>query len=496
MEEEKGSVKRWTRRGENRRLRLSLSCMTFQHVHLIGIGGIQMSAVAKLLHRSGVSVTGSDVAKSPQTEELRNVGIPVSIGHDVANLPPITELVIYTSAVPELNVERAEARRRNLPQYTNFAFLGEWFQGREVVLVTGTHGKSTTTAMLGLLCERAGLDPTVIVGSKVPQFPDGNVRFGQSDLVLIEGDEYERHFLSFHPRGVVINNIELDHTDVFANVADILEAFRSLLGQIPDGGWVVANADDPQVSTLIGQERTRLASRHIHVVTFGCASHADVQMKDLMPTVEGWQFSLRDEQHIVTRLRLTIPGKMNVMNATAACVAARRLKAPYDALRETLAGFRGIWRRFEKVAERDGMTVISDYAHHPTAVVATIEAAKQAYPGRRIVVCFQPHHRHRTRHFFLDFIQAFDKADAVILVEIYDVAGREQVEDRDISSHDLCDALTRHDADRGCTRLREYAGTVVEARHGVQRIMRAGDVILIMGAGDIYTIAADLLSTV
>ena len=297
--------------------------------------------MAKLLHRSGVSVTGSDVAKSPQTEELRNVGIPVSIGHDVANLPPITELVIYTSAVPELNVERAEARRRNLPQYTNFAFLGEWFQGREVVLVTGTHGKSTTTAMLGLLCERAGLDPTVIVGSKVPQFPDGNVRFGQSDLVLIEGDEYERHFLSFHPRGVVINNIELDHTDVFANVADILEAFRSLLGQIPDGGWVVANADDPQVSTLIGQERTRLASRHIHVVTFGCASHADVQMKDLMPTVEGWQFSLRDEQHIVTRLRLTIPGKMNVMNATAACVAARRLKAPYDALRETLAGLEG-----------------------------------------------------------------------------------------------------------------------------------------------------------
>ena len=188
--------------------------MTFQHVHMIGIGGIQMSAVAKLLHRSGIRVTGSDVVTSPLIDELRNAGVTIILGHASTNIPAETELVIYTSAIPELNVERAEARRRNIPQYTNFAFLAEWFSERKIVLVTGTHGKSTTTAMLGLTAEKGGLDPTVVVGSKVPQFPDGNIRFGQSDFVIIEGDEYERHFLHFHPMGVMINNIEWDHTDV------------------------------------------------------------------------------------------------------------------------------------------------------------------------------------------------------------------------------------------------------------------------------------------
>ena len=468
--------------------------MTFQHVHMIGIGGIQMSAVAKLLHRSGIHVTGSDVATSPQIDELRNAGVTIILGHASTNIPAETELVIYTSAIPELNVERAEARRRSLPQYTNFAFLAEWFGERKMILVTGTHGKSTTTAMLGLMAEKGALDPTVVVGSKVPQFPDGNIRFGQSDFVIIEGDEYERHFLHFHPMGVVINNIEWDHTDVFAHVSDLVEAFRQLLTQVQDRGWVIVNADDRHVSTLIGQERSRLEGRGIRIVTFGCASHADIQLVDFVSQNDGQQFSLRDETGIATRMRMTVPGKMNAMNATAASVMGRSLGIPFETAKVALLAFRGIWRRFEKISDQNGIVVISDYAHHPTAVAATLEATKSFYPGRRLVVCFQPHHHHRTRHLFLEFVPCFDKADILILTEIYDVVGREQAEDRTISSRDLQDAIIRHDADRACVRQVDYAPHPEEARVLLKRLSKSGDVLLVMGAGDIYTIAPKIFS--
>lgn len=470
------------------------SAMTFQHVHMIGVGGIQMSAVAKLLHRAGISVSGSDTAVSPQTEELKKLGISVAIGHDASHVSPNTDLVIYTSAIPELNVERAEARRRNIPQQTNFAFLGEWLAERRVILVTGTHGKSTTTAMLGLICEHAGLDPMVIVGSKVPQFPDGNIRFGHSDLVIVEGDEYERHFLQFHPVGVIINNLEWDHTDIFPELSDLVGAFRELLSQVQDHGLIVANADDPHVSTLIGQERTRLEARGVKIVTFGCASHADVQITDQTVQAEGQQYALRDESGLSTRMRLSVPGKMNVMNAAAATVMARGLKGTFESAKESLASFRGIWRRFEKISDQNGIVIVSDYAHHPTAVAATLEAAKSFYPGRRLVVCFQPHQRNRTRHLFLDFVSSFDRADLLIFCEIYDVAGREKLEDQDISSRDLQDAVIRHDADRSCIRQVDFASNPEESRLLLKRLCKTGDVVLVMGAGDIYKIAPQLFS--
>lgn len=467
---------------------------TFQHVHLIGIGGIQMSAVAKLLRREGIQVSGSDQAASPLTAALEKLGIVVKIGHAAEHVPKEAQYIIYSSAVPEMNPERAEARKRNLPQVTNFAFLAEWFGGKRILLVTGTHGKSTTTAMLGLLCEEGGLDPTVVVGSKVPQFPDGNIRFGQSNLVIIEGDEYERHFLEFQPAGILINNIEWDHTDVFPQVNDLIDAFRTLLHQMQDGGYVIANADDPRVSTLIGQERGGLEARGVKIVTFGCASHADVHIMDQVCRAESQQFALRDEKDFVSRYTVTVPGKMNVMNATAALVTARSQHVSFDVARPALAAFKGIWRRFEKVSEHQGIVVISDYAHHPTAVAATIEAARMFYPGKRIVVCFQPHHRTRTRHLFLDFVPAFDRADLLILTEIYDVAGREHDQDQAISSRDLQDAIIRHDADRSSVRQVEYVPTPEEARVLLKRVCKTGDVVLVMGAGDVYTIAPTLFS--
>jgi len=464
-----------------------------KHVHLVGIGGINMSAVAKLLKRAGVGVSGSDGKESELTDELEAMGIAVAIGQRKENVPADCDLVVYSSAVPITNPERMEASRRNLRQVTNFRFLGEWFADRRVLLVTGTHGKSTTTAMAGLLLEACHQDPTVIVGSRVPSYPLGNIRFGEGELVLIEGDEYAKHFLEFTPYAIIINNIELDHTDIFPDEAAIVDTFRELLTHVQDGGMVIANADDARVSTLIGRERGELEARGIRIRTFGFGSHANCRIEDLVVR-EGMQtFQLRDGEHRPVKTELPIPGRMNALNATAALTLVSTLGIPTIEAAPALSQYHGIWRRFELVAEKDGVVVVSDYGHHPTAVAATLDAARSFYPGRRLVLCFQPHHKKRTRDLFLDFVPSFDRADQLLLVEIYDVAGRDEEGEEPISSRDLQDAVIRHDAERGTQRSVEYAPDPEEALTILKRWKRSNDIILVMGAGDIYSIAKQIL---
>jgi UDP-N-acetylmuramate--alanine ligase len=220
---------------------------SIKSVHLIGTGGINMSAVAKMLLAVGVKVSGSDVRANEQTKLLSERGAQINISERAENIPADAELVIITSAAPATNLERIEANRRGLPEMTNFAFLGQWFAAAKTIVIAGTHGKSTTTAMLGLILERAKLDPTVIVGSKVAAFPDGNFRPGKSDLFVVEGDEYARHFLEFHPHGLILNNLELDHPDVFANLEAVLAAFHELVNQVKTGGVIAANVDRKSV---------------------------------------------------------------------------------------------------------------------------------------------------------------------------------------------------------------------------------------------------------
>ncbi len=465
----------------------------FKHVHLVGIGGIGMSAVAKLLQHEGVSLSGSDAEDSELTRELVKRGIRVFSGHAAEHLPEETDLLLYSSAVPESNPERVEARKRGVRELTNFQFLGEWSEEYRVALVCGTHGKSTTTALLGLMLAEAGEDPTVLVGSRVPSFPDKNLRVGSSRLAVIEGDEYERHFLEFKPQLVILNNIELDHTDIYPSLEAMLEAFRELLKRVRDGGMVIANADDRNVQTLVGEEREALEARSVRVATFGFGSHADVQLLDHVVRDGEQMFALKDGDNVPIRCRLAVPGRMNVMNAAAAATAATKLGTSPDVIREVVGNFTGIWRRFERVAEAEDVLVVSDYGHHPTAVAATLDAARQFYPNRRIVLCFQPHHRNRTRHLFLDFVPSFDRADALILVEIYDVAGREATEDADVSSRDLADAVMRHDADRNVHRPLEFVPDAEEALAILKRWKKPDDLILVMGAGDIYRIAGKIL---
>jgi len=471
---------------------MGMSLQEIRRAHLIGIGGINMSGVAKLLKRSGIYVTGSDVAQSEATDELVGLGISVAIGHDASHVPSDVDLIIYTSAAPENNPERVAARMRGIPQMTNFAFLGQWLGEKRCMLICGTHGKSTTTAMAGLLLLAADQDPTVIVGSRVPEFPDGNVRFGSSDFVVIEGDEYAKHFLEFEPSVVVLNNLELDHTDIYPDLDSLMEVFRELLQKIRNGGMVIANADDRHVQTLVGQERFALLERGIRVRTFGFGSHADHQILDYQPRAGEQLFSLRDAQNRVQRFRLLIPGRMNVMNAAAALTLVHSLGVALDVLEKTLASFHGIWRRFQLLPSPAGagedVLFVSDYAHHPTAVAATLEAAKSFYPGRRIVLVFQPHQRKRTRDLFFDYIPSFDRADALLILEIYDVIGRESADQEPISSRDLQDAIVRHDAERGVMRTVDYVPSPNDVLLVLKRWIRKGDLVLFVGAGDIYKI--------
>lgn len=422
-----------------------------KHIHLVGIGGINMSAVAKLLIGKA-TVSGSDVAPNEQTEILGEMGVSISIGHAASAVPSDCDLLVYSSAVPPMNVERAEAHRRSIREMTNFEFLGEYFADHKTIVVSGTHGKSTTTAMLGRILEKAGFDPTVIVGSKVPGFEHGNLRIGASDLFVVEGDEYAKHFLAFKPFGLVINNIELDHTDVFPTIEDMKDAYRELCGLVREDGFVVANMEDAQVRDVVG-------SRNVLAVS-------------------------------PVRFELSVPGRFNQMNASAAATAAKELGATEEAVKEALTSFKGIWRRFEFLGEKNGAKYFSDYGHHPTAVAVTLQAAKD---GSRVLLCFQPHHRNRTKHLFLDFVPSFDAADVLVLCEIYDVAGRDASEDEDVSSKDLVDAVIRHDADRNAVRTVEYAPDPTSAVRRIMELAKPGDVVIVMGAGDIDAAIRNIL---
>lgn len=459
---------------------------SWKKVHLVGIGGINMSAVAKLLLDAGVKITGSDLAASDMTEKLQKKGAAIKIGpHSQENVPADCDAVIHTSAAPDTNPERIAAKNRNLPDITNFEWMGQWFIDKRVVLVTGTHGKSTTLALLGEMCRVGGLDPTVILGSKVPGWPDGNLLFGKSDLVLIEGDEYARHFLEFHPQALIINNIELDHTDVYHDLDDVRKAFERLLHQVKTGATVVVNGEDPQIQLAV---KTFMATRQLNVVRFGKGAPA-VRPRPYEAMVE---MSRADAHLVVTidyeknQLVLESPlmGEYNGMNIAAAALLARKLGVKDESIKQAVKDFKGIWRRMELLGTRASAPIYSDYGHHPTAVRAAIEAVRAAFPGKRIVLCFQPHHKNRTKQLFDQFVPCFNQADVLVLCEIYDVPGRSAESDVNVSSKDLLEAINKS-TDQKNLKQAQYAPGPDEAVDMTLKLLQPNDVCIFMGAGDI-----------
>lgn len=447
-------------------------------VHCIGIGGIGVSAIAKFLVAEGKTVSGSDSADSMVVRDAARAGIKILIGHDAKNVGD-AEAIVYSEAVPPGNVERIEAIARGIPQFSGAEALAALIGGKRLIAVSGTNGKSTTTALLGLLLEAGGLDPTVFVGSKVPGFPLGNVRIGKSEWFVIEADEYQAKFLHFNPEIAIVTNIEEDHLDFYRDLNHIRETFQAFLDRIPEHGKIILNTDDDVLMNDMKHRRK--------VVTYGINRPADYFARNI-EIREGrqWFRVLRTKGHeqMIREFSLQIPGRFNVMNALAALSVAMELGVSVDVCQATLESFSGIWRRFERVGEYRGAMVISDYGHHPTAVRGTVTAAKEFYPDRRIVLVFQSHHHHRTRALFQEFVKSFRDADVLILPEIYAVAGRENTEQK-MSSQELVDAVKKI----GRPKEAYFGGTLAETERLLNTIVKSEEVLLFMGAGDIDQLA-------
>lgn len=456
------------------------------HVHVIGAGGIGLSAAARLLKHQGITVTGSDAQKSETTEDLVFEGISVTIGPDAAGLPEGTDLVLYSGAVPEDDSGRRAARELGIPQMSYFEFIGEYSKSKRTVAVSGTNGKSTVTAMLGMMLVEAGMDPTVIVGSKVPSFPGRNLRIGESDLFVVEACEHEANILKLYPEMIVLTNIEEDHLDFYRDLEHIRDTFQQYVNKLPPDGLLVLNADDPVSSGGIESGAP--------VATYSVEGQADYAVRGVSVGDGKQEFDIMYGADPQKRIKCSLrqPGLYNVYNALAAAAAATELGAAPEAVSRSLGAFGGIWRRFEHVGEWRGATVISDYGHHPTAIREVLAGTREFYPGRRIVLAFQPHHRTRTQKLFSEFAASFDGADALVLSEIFDVAGRERSDDSDISSEDLVRAVRERDLERGSGRQAVYAPSLDAVMSELSSIVREHDILILMGAGDIYLLADKL----
>ncbi|MFH1631512.1 MAG: UDP-N-acetylmuramate--L-alanine ligase [bacterium] len=432
-----------------------------KNVHIIGIGGIGTSAVAKWFLHAGATVTGSDLHPSDIIDYLKRRGVGIQIGHAVGNVPSECDLIIYSRAVSENNPERVVARDRGITQLSYAEFLGQLAGEHKTIAVSGTNGKSTTTAMIAQILIDADYDPTIIVGTKVPGWEDGNLRVGKSDWLVVEACEHMASMLEIKPQVAVITNIEEDHLDFYRDLDHIRETFQQWINQAL--GSVILNARDPESQKL----------KASHAILFDVQNRRTEAGKQVFD-VAGVEVALK------------IPGEFNAENAAAALTVARNVGIDDDTALKSLASFKGTWRRFELVGKWHDADVYSDYAHHPSAVEGSLEAFNEFFPDRRVVVVFEPHQHSRTHELFDDFVDAFDNADALIVSEIYEVAGR--TEERHESSADLAEAIK----DRGKIGTVLYAKNHDAAEDHLRDIVEPGDVIVIMGAGSIDMLARRL----
>jgi UDP-N-acetylmuramate--alanine ligase len=450
-----------------------------KRVHVIGIGGIGTSGLSKILVHRGVVVSGSDASASLITEDLSVRGVAVTIGHSADNVAEDVDAIVYSSAVPATNPERAAAEERGIPQFSYSVALGAITRKYRTIAVSGTHGKSTTTSMLATILIAAGLEPLVLVGTRVPNFKDGNVYLGAGDIFVVEACEHEAQMMNLSPERIVITNLEPDHLDFYGTFENLSETFKKYVAQIPAEHCVV-NGDEASVVALFGDEKP---------VTFGF-ENTDVQCTE-RHSGDGIQYAsvaFPDGAH--ADLKLRIPGAFNVMNALAATTMAMQVGVSAEQAFEALYNFPGSWRRFERVGHFNGAPVISDYGHHPTAIRETVKAAREFFPGKRVVLAYQPHQHHRTKALYGDFIEALADPDALILNEVYHVTGREDAKDAATTSEGLMGDVA---ARRG-EKPHWYAKSLDEVSELIQKHALPDDIILVMGAGDIYKIAHKVCS--
>ncbi len=449
---------------------------TPRRVHFVGIGGVGMSGIAEVLLNLGHHVSGSDIADSDVTRRLIGLGAAVTFGHHADAVRPDVDVVVMSSAAKFANPEVLRARELRIPVIPRAEMLAELMRMKLGIAVAGTHGKTTTTSLIATVLHHAALDPTAVIGGRLLAF-GSNAQLGRGNLMVAEADESDGTFLVLSPTVAVVTNVEPEHLDHYGDMAKLRSAFADFINRIPFYGAAVVCLDDLTVRGMLDKLRKR-------VVTYGFSPEADYVARDV--TVEGRSTSLTVDHRGETLGRLTVPmpGRHQALNTLATIAVSRHLGVSFEVVRQALAGFAGIHRRFEVIGEPRGITVISDYAHHPSEIRATIEAAREGF-DRRLVVLFQPHRYSRLRDLFDDFLSSFDVADRVYLTDVY-AAGEDPLEG--INSERLYQALKRRghldvafEADR--TRLVETVAAQAAP----------GDLILVLGAGNIHACAAQLV---
>ncbi len=452
----------------------------YEHVHFIGIGGISMSGLAEILISTGYNISGTDSKDSPIIKRLRNLGANIYIGHNRENITG-ADLIIYTDAISPDNEELVAALESNIPTIDRATFLGALMNNyKNSIAVSGTHGKTTTTSMIATITNHGTLDPTILLGGKLDEI-GGNVKLGSMDYILTEACEYRANILKYFPTMAIILNIDEDHLDYFKDMNHIVNTFAKYASNLKSDGYLIINHDDVHSEYVIKNAKSK-------VITFGIDSDCDYSAENISYSKEGYSsfiLNIRDRER--WPITLQVIGKHNIYNALASIAAAHIYGVPIEDIIENISKYTGVHRRLELKGYVNGTKIIDDYAHHPTEIKATLEAVKNSYNGNGKIYCiFQPHTFTRTKILLDSFSESFTNASEVIITDIY--AAREY-DNGEIHSKNLVDAINKK------TSNAMYIPTFKEAEDYLIHHMESNDIVLTMGAGNVYLIGENLLNS-
>jgi UDP-N-acetylmuramate--alanine ligase len=449
-----------------------------KHIHFVGIGGIGMSGIAEVLLNLGYVVSGSDLRATPTTQRLQSLGGRIHTGHNRSWIEG-ADVVVTSSAVREDNPEVIAAREMQVPVIPRAEMLAELMRlNKYGVAVAGSHGKTTTTSLVGWLLAEAGLDPTVVIGGRLDSFGGSNAKLGEGEFLVAEADESDGSFLKLSPVLEIVTNIDLEHLDYYRDIDHIKETFLAFIEKIPFYGAAIVCLDDPQVADILPKIEKR-------VITYGMTSQANVSARSVAGHGLRSQFEVLNDKEVLGEISLSLAGQHNIYNALAAVTVGLELEIPFATIAAAMNSFTGVQRRLQIKGERRGVLVIDDYGHHPTEIRATISTLRDALPERRLVVLFQPHRYSRTKGLWKEFNTAFHAADILILTEIY-AASEQPIEG--ISGAALLDSIKQHGQ-----RQAYLVPEVNDLPDKAMDLLEEGDVVLTLGAGNIWQTGEKLL---
>ena len=450
---------------------------SIKRIHFVGIGGIGMSGIAEILINQGFEVSGSDMAVSENTDYLSSIGAKIFIGHNAENIKG-SEVVVYSSAIKLAdNPETQEATNHNIPLLRRAEMLAEVSRLNYCLAIAGTHGKTTTTSICGLILIKAGFDPTVIVGGRLKGLGGTNARLGKGDWTVVEADEFDRSFLQLLPTIAIVNNVEEEHLDIYKDYDDLKETFSQFANKVPFYGFVAVCLDDNGVKDILSNIKKK-------VVTFGLSRHCDIRAEDISYHERCVECRVIEKGRELGVLKLNIPGEHNVRNALGAIAVSRELGIDFEVIKEAIAEFSGVYRRFEIKGEKNGIMIIDDYAHHPSEIQATLKAVRSGWQ-RRIVAVFQPHTFSRTQRFYKDFGRSFDDADVLFITDIYPA--------REKPIEGITGKLIADSANQYGHKNVHYVQSSGNLLSELQNVIQPGDIVITLGAGDIWKIANQLI---